>query len=674
MHQHRVEPGLSRSHPNFGRNTVIVTRRPLKSVDPSPIESRVSQHPAAAAWALTRAIATRRYVNVMIAEADGVVRSNSYPRKHPAVSPTPPSTPWTIDLTDDTGLFRFAAFDLDAKRAEDQEQAAEDLGVLVRILRAENVPHVVCRSSPTGGYHVWVPLAGAHKPLMQQLAAAARAVLPSLDHGLLCNDRTGAARPPLTPHARGGASVVMDGDVDELHTKAATTGDLVRVIAALRELRPTPDPAHQAPTGPVDHGHRTHRQLPAWGADHMATIGGGADPSRTGYLCLLAAAVAGWSLRDVEHAARTAPGMEHYRTRNSPAGGREPRTHTDAASRLRRQWGKAQERAAAYRYAPQERAERDLSELQGIVATTEAMTTAFRVSPGRWAHAEADLHDSTILTALAWRSLRSGSRDVAAPLRTLATLTGIPSTTVDRSLRRLRNAGWITRVRVSEGPDAAVWRVTERFSTGGVQDGPLHDVTARPPAELFDARAALLRDLEDRLDAGRHDVFTRTGLGPTARRAFEALTIQSGTDRAVSDRAGLPLPRARAALARLRRHALITLTRHGWRRRLKDQRGHLARALGVDGTLRRRDQQYANEREQWAWWNAETTHQAGRPARRRIPATPQRPMFRFTDARGGPEIWPAYPRAADGRGDHLEAMRYIRAGVLQQLRDTELAA
>ena len=45
----------------------------------------------------------------------------------------------------------------------------------------------------------------------------------------------------------------------------------------------------------------------------MATIRGGSNPSWTGFMCLLAAATAGWALRDVEHAARTAPGMEYYR-------------------------------------------------------------------------------------------------------------------------------------------------------------------------------------------------------------------------------------------------------------------------------------------------------------------------------------------------------------------------
>ncbi len=494
-----------------------------------------------AAWALTRAIAPRRYVNRMIAEADGVVRSNSYPSKYP-VNGNPPTTPWAMDLTSLDGRFWFAAFDLDAKTDDAFEQASEDLGVLVRILRDTGLPHVVCRSSPTGGFHVWLPLAGIDKAVMVQLADAARAVLPTLDHGMLCNDRTGAVRPPGAPHARGGASTVMAGadDVDVLRTPTVTAGDLLRITAAFRKLRPTVDPADSSPTGPVDTRHHAHRSLPTWGETHMATVAGGRDPSRTGYLCLLAAAVSGWTLADVEHAAKTAPGMEHYRTRNRPTGGRERRTAAAAAARLERQWAKAQERAVLYRYAPEQRAQRDLTELTGIVDVVDAMLQAFTASPGRWTRSEADLHDSTVLTYLAWLSLRTGSRDVAAALRSVAIATGIPSSTVDRSLRRLHEAGWISRRRQAEGPNAAVWRLTERFSTPGEHVGPLHDVTARPPAELFDVRAALLDSLEDRITAGRHDVFTRAGLGPTARRTYESLTTAEDTVVSVADRAGLP--------------------------------------------------------------------------------------------------------------------------------------
>lgn len=629
------------------------------------------------AWELTRLLTRRRYVNTMIPEHDGAIRANNYPRKFPTAGHTPPPTPWTIDLTDDVDhLFHFALFDLDAKTPDAFEQASEDLGVLVRILRASSVPHVVCRSSPRGGFHVWVPLSGIELATMQQLAQAAKAVLPSLDHGLLCNQRTGAARPPGAPHARGGASQVMEGadSVDALLSPTVTSSDLDRVIGKLRELRPAVDPEAHSPIGHTTTTHRVHRDLPSWGAAHMATTGGGADPSRIGYLCLLAAAVAGWSFSDVERAANNAPGMEHYRTRNTPSGRRERRTPAEAASRLERQWAKAQAKAIEYRYAPAEHPERDLSELTGIVEVTDAMLTAFRVSPGRWTHSEAGLHDSTILTALAWLSLRSGQRNVTAALRTLAGLTGIPSTSVDRSLRRLRASGWISRTKASEGINAAVWTVNERFSTGTEQDGPHHEVTARPPEQLFDNRLTLLEELSDRMSAGRSDVFTRAGLGPTARRVFEVLTQDEVEESVVSERSGLPLGRVRAVIARMKRFALIVRRRAGWRRARNDHRPRAAERLGVFGVLARRDQRYDWEREVWAWWNAEMTHRAGRasPPRRR-PDPGQGVMFRLSDLRGDDLSWPSYPRDTEGQADHRMAMRYVKRGMLQALRDAELS-
>lgn len=646
--------------------------------------SEDSREHLAEAWSLTRALAKRRYVNRMAPEADGAIRANNYPLNHPTFSHFAPATPWTIDLTDDVHhLFWFAVFDLDAKTPDAHAQADEDLGVLVRILRTVGLPYVVCRSSPTGGYHVWLPLTGVAKPVMVQLAAAARNALPSLDHGLLCNDRTGAVRPPGSPHVRGGVSQVMqddefgDVDVNLLCHPTVSASDLLRVTAALRELRPSVDPADEKPTGPVDAAHRVHRELPQWGQSHMATVAGGRDPSRTGYLCLLAAAVSGWTLADVQRAVRTAPGMEHYRTRNNPTGQhRTPRKASEAEARLKRQWAKAQDRAVSYRYAPREGAERDLTELAGILNVVDGMLTSFRVSPGRWARAESDFHDSNILTALAWLSLRSGQRNVGAALRTLAGLTGIPSSTVDRSLRRLLEGGWVERPRAAEGLEAAVWRVSDKFSTRDEQDGPLQDVTARPPEELFDTRIALLTELEDRIEAGRHDVFTRAGLGPTARRVYESLTLTELRDEEVAVRAGLPRGRARAALARLRHHRLVVTSPSGWRRRRHDQRNAAAKRLGVAQAqaLARRAQQYIWERSQWAWWNAEVVFRAGRTAKqRRRPDTGQ-VRFRTYDERGNEDSWPAYPRDSEGRADHRRAMRFVRSGVLQDLRDLELAA
>jgi len=84
--------------------------------------------------------------------------------------------------------------------------------------------------------------------------------------------------------------------------------------------------------------------------------------------------------------------------------------------------------------------------------------------------------------------------------------------------------------------------------------------------------------------------------------------------------------------------------------------------------------------------NTLTSESSGRGGTPKLPAKPANPpvaaprrppqpvMFRLTDDRGGPEAWPAYPRGTDGRADHHTAMHYIRAGALQTLRDTELAA
>ncbi len=328
-----------------------------------------------------------------------------------------------------------------------------------------------------------------------------------------------------------------------------------------------------------------------------------------------------------------------------------------------------------YRYAPEERAQRDLTELTGIVDVVGAMLQAFTASLGRWTRSEADLHDSTVLTYLAWLSLRTGSRDVAAALRSVAIATGIPSSTVDRSLRRLHEAGWISRRRQAEGHNAAVWRLTERFSTPGEQVGPLHDMTARPPAELFDVRAALLEALEDRITAGRHDVFTRAGLGPTARRTYESLTTMENSVETVADRAGFPRGRIRAALARLRRYRLALVSAAGWRRPRPDYRSWAAKKLGkkVHRALERREHQYQDERDLWAWWQDHLIRKGGRRGRDRVAPT-QAVLFRAEDERGGPEAYPVYPCASDGRADHQEAMRFVRRGLLQQLRDLELAA
>lgn len=111
---------------------------------------------------------------------------------------------------------------------------------------------------------------------------------------------------------------VFDLDVKRPEDFEQATEGLGVLIRALRtqNLAIRPHGAHHAKCGA------------------SAAMEGDAYASRTGYLCL-AVAVAGWTRTDVEHTARTALGMEHYRTRRNVATGlRESRKPQEAASRL----------------------------------------------------------------------------------------------------------------------------------------------------------------------------------------------------------------------------------------------------------------------------------------------------------------------------------------------------
>lgn len=618
----------------------------------------------------------------MIRDAHGEL-SSSYPARRWVRDPRPPSAPWTVHLADAEGRFWFAVFDLDAKKPEDHPAAAEELGVLVRVLEGENVPHVVLRSSPGGGYHVWVPTAALPLGLMEQLSAAAKAVLSeTLDRGMLHNATSGAVRPPLSPHPAGGTSQLMAGDLAMLHRDAPGRVDaerMLRLIAAFRQLRPADSPEQEQPMGRLVPGYRPRKPLSPHGERSMAVAGGGANPSHNGYLCLLAAARAGWSFDDVRHAAQTAPGMEHYRTKRLPSGRRRRLQSAEAEARMHKQWERALDHVVTDSVRPDWTAPKDLSELAALVDDVDAVMTALRVSPGRWAVTEHGLHDATVLRAIAWLTLTSGSRTVAAAKRSVATLTGIPAPTAGRTLLRLVKAGHLAKRRAHDDDHAAVYALGNTFSTAQKHVEPLHNMNARPPGQLFDTRTVLLDQLTDELEAGRHDVFTRNGLGSTARRAYEALQRDARTPQQVADRAGLPVGRVRASLRILRRYSLATRVPGGWRRRVHDHRRRIAAALGVDGLLKRRNALYAAEREMWAWWKEHLSTRGGRQPRTRHQRDPRSPKtmpvrFVLTDARGGPDAFPEYPTHPDGLGDHTTAYRVVTTIGLQALRDLELSA
>ncbi|UQB17863.1 hypothetical protein LIX22_003002 (plasmid) [Clavibacter nebraskensis] len=621
-----------------------------------------------AAWELTRRLSPRDQVRAMVRDAYGRLDGNSYPRLH-QLGAAAPSTPWAIRLADPAGRYRLLCFDFDGKDStgvvpELMEQAQDQAAVLSRTLDELGIAHVLCRSSGGGGRHVWIAVhGGAEAAQVGALAAAAHACFRTLDHGMLRNPAEGAARPPLSPHRDGSSSTILAGDVAVLLAPSTTTADLDALTALLLERAPSPRAADSAPSGPVDVRHRTHRELSRAGAAHMATIDGGGNPSWTGFMCLLAAANAGWTFADVEHAARTAPGMEHYRTKNTGRGARKKRSASDARERLERQWAKAQQYAAVQRPLPARREPQDLTELQAIVADVDAILTSFRITPGRWGRSEADSSRRSILTALTYLTLQTGKRTVAASIRDLALMAGLGRSTAQRALQALTEAGFIARVAAADAGNAAEWRVTWRVSTAqGAVGSQLLD-NPRPPTELFAHRAEFVALLEHELVDQRHDLFTRPGLGHLAGRLYATLGQHASlTVNTAARILGVSTRHTATILSRLRQHRLIKTHRDGWARAARDLRDTAARAVDVAGILADRAHRYQAEREVWAWWNAELTTMHTTPrARPRRPTVSSRPLFAAPTA--GERVWPRYPRSAT-RADHRAARALVLAGAL----------
>ena len=621
--------------------------------------------PLDSAWELTRRISPRDDVRVMVREADGQLHANAYPRLY-RLGPTAPGTPWCVRLADSSGRFRLLCFDFDAKDGDDAaERAVDDCESLSKILGGLSIAHVVCQSSAGGGRHLWVGIRGAvAAELVGRLAVAARANYRTLDHGMLLNPKEGAARPPGAPHRDGSVSRILRGRMESLTDPTTTADDLSQATTALVSAAPALRVEDSAPSGPVDASHTAHRRLSKSGEAHMGTIRGGSNPSWTGFMCLLAAASAGWALRDVEHAARTAPGMEHYRTKNTGRGTRRPRSSAEAATRLVRQWAKAQEIASLHKVLPPARELRDLAELDAIVTDVDDLLQRFRVNAGRWGNSEVAVSQRTVLTALAYLTLHTGKRVVAASIRDLALLSGVGRTTAATALHALTKGGFVQPVRSHDGANAAEWKLTGHFSTASdtVRSQPLKN--PRPPAELFPLRKALVDQLESQLMDQRHDLFTRAGLGHLAGRLYAALRDRgSVTVESAAGLLGVSARHAATVLSRLRQSKLLVQVKDGWIRSRQDLRNRAAQALGVLGMLAARAERYAAEREVWAWWQAELMTMNAKPSSRpRRAHVTSRPVFESSVP--GERIWPRYPRGADDRGDHRQARQYVDDGIL----------
>jgi len=621
------------------------------------------------AWALTRAVSPRPLVRVADVDAYGKA-VNTYTRRARTTGARP-DAPWAVYLTDQAGAFRLLAFDFDAAKGDPAADAATFCGWLENA----GLPHLLTRSGPSGGRHVWLALAEAVDPgTVDTLARLVRARLPSLDIAPLANPVTGCVRPPGSPHRAGGGSTVLAGDPDALAAPTVTAAD----VTSLGETLATghqPDPVaplDSAAPLPADGAGRLYlpgvrRQLPAGSVQALEMDATEMDANRVLCRVLNGAAAARWRCADIAVLVAHSPGLEHVRSQGQgPGQPRRVRSPGESRAVLARQWDRAVRWVATHPRASNLEDPTFEPRAAALADLVEATQTRADAAAGRWAGAGGPA-DRRVLDALCVLSLQAMSTVVEADIRRLGLLCGIGRETARTALLRLSRDGWVTRHAPADGPRAASWILNEALSTA--IDVPSRSQAApRPPGTGNAERNRWLTLLRTRLAAAAHDVFTPAGgLGHATGQLYATLTSQPASSSQLAHQLGTTTEDIGIRLGALRAARLARRTCKGWSVVRADWRDSAALRLGVAGRLADRARRYALEREAFAWWTGELTwmHAPRRNAASRRPGLGQ--LVALDPADTVP-AWPAHPRRGDGRADFAAARRVLATGSVNEAR------
>ncbi len=619
------------------------------------------------AWALTRAVSPRPLVRVADVDAYGKA-VNTYTRRARTAGARP-DAPWAVYLTDQTGAFRLLAFDFDAAKGD----PAADAAVLCGWLEHAGLPHLLTRSGPSGGRHVWLALAEAvDAAVVDTLARLVRARLPSLDIAPLANPVTGCMRPPGSPHRAGGSSTVLTGDLSALTAPTVTAADVARLVEALaaghrpEPLAPLADPAEPLPT---DRAGRIYlpgvrRQLPAGSVQALEVDAAAVDANTVLCRVLNGAAAARWRCADIAGLVAHSPGLEHVRSQGQgPGVPRRVRSPGESRAVLARQWDRAVRWVATHPRASNLEDPTFEPRAAALADLVEQVQTRADAAPGRWAGPGGPA-DRRVLDALCVLSLHAMSPVVEADIRRLGLVCGIGRETARTALLRLARDGWVTRHAPADGPRAASWILNEALST--VADVPGRSQAAPRPLGAGSAeRDRWLNLLRTKLVAAAHDVFTPAGgLGHATGQLYATLTTQPASTSQLAHQLGTSPEDAGIRLGALRAARLARRTSKGWSVVRADRRNAAALRLGVAGRLADRARRYALEREAFAWWTDELTwmHAPRRTAASRRPGLGQLVALDPADT---PPAWPAHPRRGDGRADYAAARRVLVAGTVK---------
>ncbi len=632
------------------------------------------------AWALTRAVSPRPLVRVADVDAYGTA-VNTYTRRA-RVAGARPDAPWALYLTDSAGGFRLLAFDFDAAKGD----PAADAAMLCGWLEQAGLPHLLARSGPSGGRHVWLALAEAvDAGTVDALARLVRARLPSLDIAPLSNPVTGCVRPPGAPHRTGGRSTVLVGDLAALTAPTVTAADVARLVETLAAChRPEPlapfdpvDPVDPAAALPTDRAGRLHlpgvrRQLPAGSvqalqvdAAAMDTVDAGTlDASAVLRRVLVGAVAARWRCADIAPLVACSPGLEHVRSQGQgPGVPRRVRSPGESRAVLARQWDRAVRWVAAHPRASNLEDPTFEPRAAALADLVEQTQTRADAAPGRWAGPGGPA-DRRVLDALCVLVLHAVRPVVEADIRRLGLVCGIGRETARTALLRLARDGWVTRHAPADGPRAASWILNGALSTAA--DVPSRSqADPRPPGTRTAERSRWLTLLRTRLAAAAHDIFTPAGgLGHAAGQLYATLTTQPVPLAQLAHQLGYLPGDIGIRLGALRAARLARRTCKGWCVVRADRRDAAAVRLGVAGRLADRARRYTLEREAFAWWTDELTwmHAPRRTAASRRPGLGQLVAVEA----GTVPAKPAHPRRSDGRADFATARRVLATGDVDQ--------
>lgn len=585
--------------------------------------------------------------------------------------PPAPTAPWALYLADSKDHYHWLGFDLDDHDGAYAAEVATDLHLLTGWLEAHDVPHLVCASGGGTGRHVWVRLSTkVWHTHVAEMAGILAARMHTLDHGMLCNPRTGVLRGPGSPHKDGVARSeplpaptagrtaadsldwLFEGThgprlVGELKRWALTLPIVRRVstktaaprgaVTARTARVPGPAPAATAAQTAIVQSAEKRCPLPPVIRRLAAQqLPAGADASRPALAILIAMAHTGWTSDEVHAAALTYPGLTHLVTEKISASLRAPRS--DAALHVDRQWANARIKAAT---SPPRYTWGDGAPTTDLAPLVTGIAVAAQSDP--FFHGVRGASRTAVLYALLDQIATAHRITVSLSTRRWALARGGSRGDTHRIILELMAAGWITRTADSDGPNAAVYTV------GAAAVSAAHDHGTQTPQGRAAGGHSSGR-ISDLLTHLRADVWSAPELGAAGGLLHHEMTL--GPSRTAGELAARTHLDRQTVTDLLAVMETVGLAEHGhghWRANGGDGlMAYAADELGAAGILEVRRTRYAAESVVWKWWCAEqqVRHHRG-----------LKPLLIHQYGR--------FPTTASGRCDWTVAMDLVLSGAQQ---------